>query len=126
VRDRVLALCLAADSAQDEDQFCVMRGKLLCRIYRWRPLICRLAGPSYSFQSPHDRRFEGNGCPRLRSSSTRGTPPRMNRTPLYRAMSLLELDFVNEFGARARPSTISRTILEAFGSTPELNSTPAP
>jgi hypothetical protein len=115
VRDGVVALCVRGASAEGENEFCVMRGPGVCLIYPWRPLICRLAGPAHSFQGPRGGSVRGDGCPQLLRDPGRDTPPRMDRTPYYRDMSLLELNLVNEFGARSTAVTIAGTVLATYG-----------
>lgn len=117
-RREALDRCVALEASQPEDRGCALRGGGACRVYPWRPLICRLAGPLYIIRYPDGRVREGDGCPQLMSASpNRGAPP-MDRTPLFREMSLLEREVVNRIGARARPTTISRMALDACGPSP--------
>ena len=72
----------------------------LCMIYRHRLMICRLHGVRHRLSGPSGVR-DFPGCWRFEegAASQDGPAPVLDRTPLYRRLAALEMEFL---GAKAR------------------------
>jgi len=71
------------------DAPCPLLHEERCRLYRHRPMICRLHGLPHRLQRPDGRVHEGPGCEAFhRRCPTPGRP--LDRTPFYGRMAAIE------------------------------------
>jgi Fe-S-cluster containining protein len=98
-------------SAAYRNAVCVLNIGGKCALYPYRPMICRLAGIPHFFLRPDGRIVEGDGCTRYRSDVQPVCPGlKIDRTPFYRGMALLEIDVMRKTGKRAVCATIAETM----------------
>jgi hypothetical protein len=76
---------------------CPLNEQGLCTLYQYRLLVCRTHGVPASMTRPDGRKLEFPGCFRCQElvgsfASDEKAVPRMERTPLFREMALLEND----------------------------------
>ena len=81
---------------------CPLNGDGLCRLYAFRPMICRLHGIPHEFQPPGRPRQYGPGCAAF--TRCRGQTPyaRFDRTPFYARMARLEKELRTTLGISGR------------------------
>lgn len=125
-RDRILANCRSVLEAKEIDPLgeayrnavCVLNDAGLCTLYKYRPMICRLAGLPHLIFRPDGSKRYGEGCPKFQREIEPRLPDlRIDRTAFYREMGAIELEVVHVTGRRS----ISRTVAEALALTdPEL------
>lgn len=106
---------------------CPLNDDGLCTLYEYRLLVCRTHGVPASMTRPDGRKIEFPGCFRcqeLVGSSAPGekTVPRMERTPLFRQMALLENDLFE--GKRHLYPKIKMTIAQMLLKGPPSVSVP--
>ncbi|HDI59581.1 MAG TPA: YkgJ family cysteine cluster protein [Desulfobacteraceae bacterium] len=89
-----------------------------CRLYRHRPMICRLHGLPHRTERPDGTVLQGDGCPAFHA---RCGPARLrlDRTPFYRRMAALETQLRAEIGFSARVKLTVAEMIVAMG--PEVD-----
>ena len=88
-QERTAILDLAMDP--DPDAPCPLWSDDRCRLYRHRPMICRLHGLPHRLRRPDGVEQLGPGCEEFQ----RGCGPahlRLDRTPLYRTLAAVEAE----------------------------------
>ncbi|MBM4326786.1 MAG: hypothetical protein FJ118_06440 [Deltaproteobacteria bacterium] len=118
-RDGILTNCTLTLHAKESDPFgesyrdavCVLNEAGLCALYKYRPMICRLAGiPHLIFRPDGTKRF-GEGCGKFRSEIEPRLPDlRIDRTAFYREMGSIELGVVRVTGRRSTSRTVAETL----------------
>jgi hypothetical protein len=80
---------------------CPLNQEERCRLYRQRPMICRLHGIPHKMRRPDGAWVTGPGCAACHAA--RGTQPTMqlDRTPFYRSLADLEREFRTACGLGA-------------------------
>lgn len=71
---------------------CPLNHEQLCRIYPFRPMICRLHGISHQLRRNDGLILRGEGCGQFDEHSRGRSEYVFDRTPFYRKMALLEKD----------------------------------
>lgn len=90
---------------------CALNFEGICSLYRYRPMICRLAGIPHFFVRPNGERRENAGCARFQREKSPSFPHvRLDRTVFYRVMAEIEIDAVRASGRRTAPRTIAETL----------------
>ena len=64
-----------------------------CLLYPYRPMICRLHGISHEVHLPGRGAVQGRGCDEFLRIARTGDCSPLDRTPYYRQLSELELEF---------------------------------
>jgi hypothetical protein len=106
----VAAVRTTTDADPDARSMCPVNADGRCRLYAYRPMICRLHGIAHELHPPGRPIVIGPGCrefERCRGSARAGE--RFDRTPLYARLAVLESEFRQSEGLR-RP--VKRTIAE--------------
>jgi Fe-S-cluster containining protein len=107
---------------------CPLNDEGLCGVYEHRLMICRLHGTANSLTRPDGRRAVFPGCFRYQEATRAAGRPEpepapyaldieamvplqgLDRTPLYRDLAMLEVDFLG--GRRDRLSKVDLTLAE--------------
>lgn len=90
---------------------CVLNFDGFCRLYQYRPMICRLAGIPHFMVRPDAQTVRRNGCARYETAIRPAYPDlQVDRTELYRGMALLEVEVVRSLGRRTSSATIAETL----------------
>jgi len=91
---------------------CPLNDAGLCGVYEHRLMICRLHGTANSLSRPDGRRAVFPGCFRYQEAvGALPSPPQgLDRTPLYRDLAALEVDFLG--GRRDRLPKVDLTLAE--------------
>ncbi|MDY7001836.1 MAG: hypothetical protein SVS15_08670 [Thermodesulfobacteriota bacterium] len=77
------------------DVMCPLNVDGLCGLYSHRLMICRLHGVPHTLQGRSGDAGEYPGCFRFQEEAEgRADVPLLNRTPLYRELAALEMDFL--------------------------------
>ncbi len=88
-----------------------------CRLYPYRPMICRLHGISHEIRKPDGALFYGPGCA-VFSRLTASMPyHRFDRTPFYAEMAQLEHNLRREMNYKEK---VRMTIADMIGHFPEM------
>ena len=74
----------------DDHRMCPVNLEGRCRLYRFRPMICRLHGVAHEFSGPDNTMRSGPGCNEFTLHTGNHLEVRLDRTPIYRRMALLE------------------------------------
>jgi len=80
-----------------------------CRVYPYRPMICRLHGLAHELNVPGRPRQYGPGCAEFDRVSAGGAYVSFDRTPFYVRMAALEKEFKTHAGLESR---LRRTVAE--------------
>ncbi len=98
----------------DERPMCPLNLDGHCRLYRFRPMICRLHGLAYEFTGPDNQVRYGPGCDEFTLCAGNNPDPRLDRTPFYHRMARLEKELRGQtrFNERIR-MTVAQIILDA-------------
>lgn len=92
-----------------------------CRLYRFRPMICRLHGLAYEFTGPDNQVRSGPGCDEF-THGTEGNPDtRLDRTTFYHRMARLEKELRGQTGFTER---IRMTVAQIIFHAPDLTARP--
>jgi len=84
-----------------------------CRLYRHRPMICRLHGVPHELIPPGRGRVHGEGCHEFDRRCGDPVGFRLDRTPFYLEMADLERCWKEKAGtARKFKGTVARMLLE--------------
>jgi Fe-S-cluster containining protein len=90
---------------------CVLNRDGLCRLYGYRPMICRLAGIPHFFVRPDGSARGGGGCPRFEQEVATDHPDlKIDRTVFYQKMAEIEIELVRAHGKRTTSRTVSETL----------------
>lgn len=109
-RERVLARARAArrDTAAAEKEealirvMCPLNEVGRCRLYTFRPMICRLHGIAHELHLPGRPASRGPGCEEFTRQAAGKAYHPFDRTPFYREMALLENELKQAAGISAR------------------------
>lgn len=121
VKTEIGRRCRAVLTAKREDPFgkayrnsvCVLNLEGQCSVYKYRPMICRLAGIRHVIVRPDGSRVTGPGCSRFEHEVGDDHPLLcIDRTSYYGEMADLEMNVVRVSGQRTRPLTVSETLEE--------------
>jgi hypothetical protein len=94
------------------DRVCVLNVSGRCSLYSFRPMICRLAGVAHHAMRPDGSMLTGPGCQRFETETALRFPDlKIDRTPYYNEMAMLEQEAV--WGRRRK--TKARTVSEILG-----------
>ncbi len=77
---------------------CPVNGDGRCRLYAFRPMICRLHGLPHEFCLPGKHPVYGPGCHEFDRRCADKGYVRFDRTPFYRGLALLEQAFQQQTG----------------------------
>ncbi len=120
-RRDILARCstvLAAKSRDPEgDEYrssiCALNRNGACRLYPYRPMICRLAGIPHHIRRPDGRVLESGGCRRFETEIEPNHPDvRIDRTDFYQEMARIEIEAVRALGGRCVSQTVAETLAD--------------
>ncbi|MEI6134915.1 MAG: hypothetical protein WCP72_08060 [Desulfomonile sp.] len=82
-----------------------------CKIYDYRPMICRLAGIPHFIDKPNSTRVFGPGCDRFELNACDNiSVEKIDRTPFYRKLAELEIETINTQGRRTQSLTIAEIL----------------
>jgi Fe-S-cluster containining protein len=113
IRARAEAVCRRTAQAQKkgpaERRMCPLNDAGLCRLYPYRPMICRLHGIPHELQIPGRPVSYGPGCGVFDEQCSGRPYFRFDRTPFYSEMAGLESEFKQAIGLTGR---IKLTIAE--------------
>jgi Fe-S-cluster containining protein len=91
----------------------------LCRLYKHRPMICRLHGLPHRFKKPDGSEERGTGCARFEGAHK--TDWTVNRSKLYTGLAAMEADVRRTSGFRGRYSlTTAEMLMDMVGEEREL------
>lgn len=105
---------------------CPLNREGRCRLYPYRPMICRLHGIPHRLLRPGKEPLRGPGCDAFEKGRRNPSDVRLGRTPFYRQMAELEMKFEKGAGIdRKLKLTIAEMIIsyEAEGLLPEQRRT---
>jgi Fe-S-cluster containining protein len=88
---------------------CPLNADQRCRVYRSRPMICRMHGIPHVLRGPGRPPSYGPGCDAFVRRCGEQSGDRFDRTPLYRKMALLEQEIRRACGFSER---INLTVAE--------------
>jgi hypothetical protein len=73
---------------------CPLNVNGLCRLYEYRPMICRLQGIPHRIKKPGDPEQTGPGCHKFAEGTAAGDPsdPEFDRTEFYSGMAAIEIE----------------------------------
>jgi len=89
----------------------------LCRLYRYRPMICRMHGVAHKLHHPVRGWLAGPGCPVFSDRLCGDEPLRLDRTPFYRRLARLEQELKAAFELDGRIRMTVAEMIKSFGST---------
>lgn len=114
---RAAEVCKEADAVEARSApyriMCPLNFEGMCRLYAFRPMICRMHGISHVLSRPDGVRIKGPGC-RLFEKSC-GAEPKVyfDRTPFYRQTAELEKKLRTAFSLHNKLKlTIARMVLK--------------
>jgi Fe-S-cluster containining protein len=106
-RESILETAHAVVAASDPDPgarfMCPLNAEGRCRIYAYRPMICRLHGIAHELHPPGRPVVIGPGCreyERCRGAARQGSG--FDRTPFYTRLAALESEFRDSAGLSRR------------------------
>ena len=77
---------------------CPVNDKGLCTLYPYRLMICRMHGTRNRFSLPNGQQQEFPGCVRFTELPGAASLPALDRTPFYKELAALELEFHQKAG----------------------------
>lgn len=86
------------DTIESQKIMCPANKDGLCRLYEYRPMICRLHGIPHELNRPGHKPMMGPGCDTGNFDNQPYTP--FDRTPFYREMAQIEIEY--QFLARRK------------------------
>ena len=104
----------ATRQAETLGQMCPLNDAGLCRLYVFRPMICRLHGIPHSIRRPDGKIVIGPGCEEFVQSTTDTDIRPLDRTPYYMQMAALEKELRNLLGFRAKLKMTVAEMIVAF------------
>lgn len=90
-----------------------------CRLYPFRPMICRLHGIEHEFRLPGRPPTRGPGCEAFTRAAAGRPYHSFDRTPFYRGMALLESELKEAAGIASRLKLTVAEMIPAFEEPPE-------
>lgn len=117
ILDRCSTVLASKRRDPDGDEYrstiCVLNLDGGCRLYPYRPMICRLAGIPHHIRRPDGRVIESGGCRRF-ETDIRPTRPdvRIDRTDFYQEMARIEIEAVRALGGRCVSQTVAETLAD--------------
>jgi hypothetical protein len=118
-RQRVLRRSYAITEAKKYDALgelyrssvCALNVDGACVVYKYRPMICRLAGIPHHIVRPDGKTIESGGCVRYKNEIEPCYPNiEIDRTDFYREMASIEIEVVKSRGKRTAPRTVAETL----------------
>ena len=113
LRAEAEAVCRKSEQALKKGaavrMMCPLNDAGLCRLYSYRPMICRLHGIPYELQTPGRPVSFGPGCGAFDDQCCSRSYIKFDRTPFYFEMAALENEFKQAIGLTGR---IKLTIAE--------------
>jgi Fe-S-cluster containining protein len=107
---QVLAVYDRAGTGQQKvREMCPLNREGRCRLYRYRPMICRLHGVPHQLCKPGGMALPGPGCAEFEKRHGRQVAVRFDRTPFYIQLADLERRLRNTFGLHQK---IKMTVAE--------------
>ncbi len=98
---------------------CPLNHEDLCRLYTYRPMICRLHGIPHELQKPGQPVSHGPGCELFARRCKDTAYKNFDRTPFYRQMAMLEKEFRQSAGLYGKfKMTIAQMLINEKGKTP--------
>lgn len=117
IREKAKAACTAIAEAKATGQpvrvMCPLNNNGLCRLYKYRPMICRLHGIPHELKKPEATPVRHPGCTDGTPLFNAGTYYRFDRTPIYAEMAKLEMEYRSSTDNQAR---IRQTIAKIIAS----------
>ncbi len=112
-RAAVLEACRAnCRAAPSQRPICGANRQGLCRLYPYRPMICRLHGIAYRLTRPDGSLVKGPGCFRFEGRNKQAGPRELDRTEFYAPMAGLEQQLRGRLAISARlKMTVSQMLL---------------
>jgi Fe-S-cluster containining protein len=89
-----------------------------CRLYPFRPMICRMHGIPHELQKPGQKIIHGPGCHTFEERCAGKDYVKFDRTPFYVAMAKLENEFKQAAGLKGK---IKMTVAEMITSIMQKN-----
>jgi Fe-S-cluster containining protein len=116
IQAKAEAVCRLTAQAQKKGAavrlMCPLNDAGLCRLYPYRPMICRLHGIPYELQTPGRSVSCGPGCGAFDEQCSGRPYFKFDRTPFYFEMAELESEFKQTIGLTGRIKlTIAEMIL---------------
>lgn len=116
VMDRALNVCRKAKALKTADTphriMCPANTDGMCRLYAYRPMICRMHGIAHELIRPDGARVEGPGCHMFEQVSPDPLLLRFDRTPFYQQMAQLEKKLRSTFNLHNKiKMTVAQMIL---------------
>ncbi len=114
-RNDILRRAAAVAAAEpDTRPMCPLNRAGRCRLYPYRPMVCRLHGIAHTLTGPDHTVRPGPGCEEFSRFAGSNPSERLDRTPFYRRMARLENQLRRQvnFTGRIR-MTIARMLLGA-------------
>ena len=105
---RVRALTVAAETARADSSgaavrlMCPLNFAELCILYPYRPMICRLHGIPHELKRPGQNPVYGPGCEAFDRRCGGKGHFKLNRTPFYRDMAMLEQEVKQTLGVAGK------------------------
>lgn len=83
----------------------------MCRLYQFRPMICRMHGLPHELHKPGHQVFKGAGC--SAGCFDKKTYIPFDRTPYYREMAVIEMAFRSHAGKSTKiKQTVAQMLLD--------------
>ncbi len=98
----------------DPAAMCPLNAAGRCRLYLYRPMICRLHGIPHELNHPVRGRTQGPGCHEFERQCSVKPYNAFDRTPLYRKLAELEKSFRMETGIVTKIKMTVAEIIEEW------------
>ena len=85
-----LAKWSLSGAAEPPRAMCPLNRAGRCRLYAFRPMICRLHGIPHRLRRPDGRAISGPGCHQFEARCGEAASPYLDRTPFYRRLAQVE------------------------------------
>lgn len=93
---------------------CALNSAGACVLYKYRPMICRLAGVPHFFTKPNGTELESGGCKKFDESiAAKNSGEILDRTEFYREMAAMEIEAVIARGERTEKLTIAEILVSS-------------
>jgi len=97
---------------------CPLNERERCRLYDYRPMICRLHGIAHEVHPPGRPAFRSPGCAAFSLQAAGRDDFRFDRTPFYRAMAMLENELKRAAGITAKLKMTVADMIATFEDRP--------
>ncbi len=101
---KALAVCRETEMADEKEMpvrmMCPLNFDGLCILYSRRPMICRLHGIPHKLHRPGQSVVSGSGCEVFMEQRNQNASLKLNRTPFYLEMAVLEKALRDKVGLR--------------------------